>query len=241
MHWVQQERQEYIRGGSCSLLALVPQGSTTQAQRLWDTLLWTGRWAITGLLVPTLREALKAWWVVISWSSRRIPPKNFCMPEAQTSLLLLNPCYRTWWVTNWFHLSRSPTNQSPVRLPHQPELRQRQSIVNQPANGHLNGRPSDPFDQEECYARCTVAATRAQSLDGYYFSIGHGRHDGNDASPRSQSETYSPSPSWSHDFDASELARDVTQGTVRCGSGIMGYLPSILLVRANPSTPGFNL
>ena len=38
------------------------------------------------------------------------------------------------------------------------------SIVNQPVNGHLNGRPSDPFDQEECYARCTVAATRAQSL-----------------------------------------------------------------------------
>ena len=38
------------------------------------------------------------------------------------------------------------------------------SIVNQPFNGHLNGRPSNPFDQEECYARCTVAATRAQSL-----------------------------------------------------------------------------
>ena len=38
------------------------------------------------------------------------------------------------------------------------------SIVNQPFNGHLNGRPSDPFDQEECYARCTVAANRAQSL-----------------------------------------------------------------------------
>ena len=38
------------------------------------------------------------------------------------------------------------------------------SIVNQPVNGHLNGRPSDPFDQEECYARCTVATTRAQSL-----------------------------------------------------------------------------
>ena len=38
------------------------------------------------------------------------------------------------------------------------------SIVNQPFNGHLNGRPSDPFDQEECYARCTVAATCAQSL-----------------------------------------------------------------------------
>ena len=30
------------------------------------------------------------------------------------------------------------------------------SIVNQPVNGHLNGRPTDPFDQEECYARCTV-------------------------------------------------------------------------------------
>ena len=38
------------------------------------------------------------------------------------------------------------------------------SIVNQPVNGRLNGRPTDPFDQEECYARCTVAATRAQSL-----------------------------------------------------------------------------
>ena len=38
------------------------------------------------------------------------------------------------------------------------------SIVNQPVNGHLNGRPTDPFDQEECYARCTVAATRAQGL-----------------------------------------------------------------------------
>ena len=33
------------------------------------------------------------------------------------------------------------------------------SIVNQPFNGHLNGRPSDSFDQEDCYARCTVAAT----------------------------------------------------------------------------------
>ena len=38
------------------------------------------------------------------------------------------------------------------------------SIVNQPFNDHLNGRPSDPFDQEECYASCTLAATRAQSL-----------------------------------------------------------------------------
>ena len=26
------------------------------------------------------------------------------------------------------------------------------SLVNQPVNNHVNGRPSDPFDQEECYA-----------------------------------------------------------------------------------------
>ena len=38
-----------------------------------------------------------------------------------------------------------------------------QSTCQRPS-GHLNGRPTDPFDQEECYARCTVAATRAQSL-----------------------------------------------------------------------------
>ena len=45
------------------------------------------------------------------------------------------------------------------------------SIVNQPFNGHLNGRPSDLFDQEECYARCTVAATRAQSLTVIIFQL----------------------------------------------------------------------
>ena len=39
----------------------------------------------------------------------------------------------------------------------------------QPFNGHLNGRPSDSFDQEECYARCTVAATCAQSLTVIIF------------------------------------------------------------------------
>lgn len=42
------------------------------------------------------------------------------------------------------------------------------AIIAQPSPGHLNGhwgkRNNDPFDQEECYARCTVAATRAKSL-----------------------------------------------------------------------------
>ena len=32
------------------------------------------------------------------------------------------------------------------------------------ATGHLNGWPSYPFGQEECYASATVAATRSQSL-----------------------------------------------------------------------------
>ena len=38
------------------------------------------------------------------------------------------------------------------------------AVVTQSATGHLNGWPSNPFDQEECYARATVAATRSQSL-----------------------------------------------------------------------------
>ena len=38
------------------------------------------------------------------------------------------------------------------------------AVVVQSAMGHLNGWPSHPFDQEECYARATVAATRSQSL-----------------------------------------------------------------------------
>lgn len=38
------------------------------------------------------------------------------------------------------------------------------AIVAQSERGHLNGYQSHPFDQEECFARCTVAATRAQSL-----------------------------------------------------------------------------
>ena len=38
------------------------------------------------------------------------------------------------------------------------------AVLVQSATGHLNGWPSYPFDQEECYARATVAATRSQSL-----------------------------------------------------------------------------
>ena len=38
------------------------------------------------------------------------------------------------------------------------------AVVVQSAMGHLNGWPSHPFDQEECYARATVAATHSQSL-----------------------------------------------------------------------------
>ena len=38
------------------------------------------------------------------------------------------------------------------------------AVVVQSAMGHLNGWPSHSFDQEECYARATVAATRSQSL-----------------------------------------------------------------------------
>ena len=38
------------------------------------------------------------------------------------------------------------------------------AIVAQPYRGHLNGNVHDEFDMEECYARATVAGTRAQSL-----------------------------------------------------------------------------
>ena len=38
------------------------------------------------------------------------------------------------------------------------------AIVAQPYRGHLNGNVHDEFDMEECYARTTVAGTRAQSL-----------------------------------------------------------------------------
>ena len=38
------------------------------------------------------------------------------------------------------------------------------AVLIQSATGHLNGWPNYPFDQEECYARATVAATRSQSL-----------------------------------------------------------------------------
>ena len=38
------------------------------------------------------------------------------------------------------------------------------AIVAQPYRGHLNGNVNDQFDMEECYARATVAGTRAQSL-----------------------------------------------------------------------------
>ena len=38
------------------------------------------------------------------------------------------------------------------------------AVLVQSATGHLNGWPRYPFDQEECYARATVAATRSQSL-----------------------------------------------------------------------------
>ena len=38
------------------------------------------------------------------------------------------------------------------------------AVLVQSATGHLKGWPRYPFDQEECYARATVAATRSQSL-----------------------------------------------------------------------------
>ena len=38
------------------------------------------------------------------------------------------------------------------------------AIVAQPYRGHLNGNVNDEFDMEECYARATVAGTRAQTL-----------------------------------------------------------------------------
>ena len=38
------------------------------------------------------------------------------------------------------------------------------AVLVQSDRGHLNGWPSYPFDQEECHARATVAATRSQSL-----------------------------------------------------------------------------
>ena len=38
------------------------------------------------------------------------------------------------------------------------------AMVAQPYRGHLNGNVNDEFDMEECYARATVAGTRAQSL-----------------------------------------------------------------------------
>ena len=38
------------------------------------------------------------------------------------------------------------------------------AMVAQPYRGHLNDNVNDEFDMEECYARATVAGTRAQSL-----------------------------------------------------------------------------
>ena len=38
------------------------------------------------------------------------------------------------------------------------------ATVAQPYRRHLNGNVNDAFDMEECYARATVAGTRAQSL-----------------------------------------------------------------------------
>ena len=36
------------------------------------------------------------------------------------------------------------------------------AVLVQSVTGHLNGWPSYPFDQEECYARATVAVTHSQ-------------------------------------------------------------------------------
>ena len=46
------------------------------------------------------------------------------------------------------------------------------AVLIQSATGHLHGWPSYPFDQEECYARATVAATRSQSLTVIVSPVG---------------------------------------------------------------------
>ena len=46
------------------------------------------------------------------------------------------------------------------------------AVLVQSATGHLNGWPRYPFDQEECYARATFAATRSQSLTVIVSPIG---------------------------------------------------------------------
>ena len=49
------------------------------------------------------------------------------------------------------------------------------AVLVQSATGHLNGWPSYPFDQEECHARATVAATRSQRTGSHSFGCGdHG-------------------------------------------------------------------
>ena len=44
------------------------------------------------------------------------------------------------------------------------------AMVAQPYRGHLNGNVNNEFDMEECYARATVAGTRAQSLTVIFFA-----------------------------------------------------------------------
>ena len=113
------------------------------------------------------------------------------------------------------------------------------SIVNQPFNGHLNGRPSDPFDQEECYARC-CCNSRAEPHSNH-LPTRHGWYDGNDAGTGSKSSAYSPSIPRGHDVDTSKTGWNDAPRTVGCRSGLMEHLAGILLVRANPTSVGFRL
>ena len=109
------------------------------------------------------------------------------------------------------------------------------SIVNQPFNGHLNGRPSDPFDQEECYARCTVAATRAQSLTVIVSQLDMAGMMGmmQVLAARARPRGYN--------VDTSEAGWDDAPRTVGCRSGLMEHLAGIPLVRAIPASVGFSL
>ena len=112
------------------------------------------------------------------------------------------------------------------------------SIVNQPVNGHLNGRPTDPFDQKERCARCTAAATRAQSLTIIICQLDMAGIMGImqvlAARARPIHQVYHGATPW-------QLARSNASATVRCGSGLMGYLPGLPLVGPDSATSGIGL
>ena len=171
----QQAVKELLRGGLCSLpvqerpvwLTRVLLGSDTTCSvsyliasgRLERTYWWTGRWASASALVQAAEvlSVLSQLWPACG--HRALAPKT--------------PLYPCWWVLvdhvgkqrwqrhhaemgsgpRWAHCSVASSAGSTATM----------AVLVQSPNGHLNGWPSYPFDQEECYARAT-AATRSQSL-----------------------------------------------------------------------------